>query len=94
MARTAFYLPEGSRILNRFTCEWMTVEQARKVALRHVEDAINLPSGPYREATLRLIDQASLAIREAEAHAPANDDGDFTPPPARAAIPHALEIAA
>lgn len=85
MARFPIFLADGSIILNRCGPD-LTPMEARARILREVEHAI---ANPAMEAICALlVSDLIVAIREAEAHAPANDDGDFTPPPAaRSAAP-------
>ena len=94
MARTATYMAHGSQVVCLFNRP-MTLPEARRRMANHVASLTSGLAITPHEDTERMIHDLAVAIREAEAHAPANDDGDFTPPPAaRSAAPNALEIAA
>lgn len=94
MTRTASYMAHGNTVACIFGRP-LTLPEARRRMDNHLASLISGNAITSHDDTLVMIGELAVAIREAEAHAPANDDGDFTPPPAaRSAAPHALEIAA
>ena len=93
MARTPIFQSAGQLIFDRCGGPLMTAHEARSRIVRETEYAIANPA--LERICILLVADLIAAIREAEGQGAAND-GDFDPtnPPARAAIPHALEIAA
>ena len=94
MARTAAYMAHGNTVARIFGRP-LTLPEARRRMDNHLASLISGNAITSHDDTLVMIGELAVAIREAEAHAPANDDGDFTPPPAsRSAAPQTMEIAA
>ena len=94
MARTAAYMAHGNTVGCIFGRP-LTLPEARRRMDNHLASLISGNAITSHDDTLVMIGELAVAIREAEAHAPANDDDDFTPPPAaRSAAPQTMEIAA
>ena len=95
MGRTVSYMAHGNTVACIFGRP-LTLAEARRRMDNHVASITSGLSITSHDDTLVMIGELAIAIREAEAHAPANDDdGDFTPPPAaRSAAPQTMEIAA
>lgn len=88
MPRTATYMAHGSQVVCLFNRP-MTLPEARRRMVNHVASLTSGNAITPHEDTQRMIHDLATAIREAEAHAPAND-GDFdptNPPAARSAAP-------
>lgn len=95
MGRTASYMAHGSQVACIFGRS-LTLPEARRRMANHVASLTSGLAITPHEDTLVMIGELAVAIREAEAHAPAND-GDFdptNPPAARSAAPQLTEIAA
>ena len=93
MARTASYMPHGNTVACIFGRP-LTLHEARRRMDNHLASLISGNAITSHDDTLVMIGELAVAIREAEAHAPANDDGDFTPPPAARSVGPAERIAA
>lgn len=88
IARTASYMAHSNTVACIFGRP-LTLSEARRRMDNHLASLISGNAITSHDDTLVMIGELAVAIREAEAHAPANDDdGDFTPPPAaRSALP-------
>lgn len=88
MARTASYMAYGNQVACIFGRP-LTLPEAHRRMGNHIASLTSGQAITSPEATLEMIGELATAIREAEAHAPAND-GDFdptNPPAARSAVP-------
>ena len=86
MPRTASYMAHGSTVACIFGRP-LTLPEARRRMDNHLASLISGNAITSHDDTERMIHDLATAIREAEAHDAANDGGDLTPPPARAAVP-------
>lgn len=93
MTRTASYMAHGNTVACIFGRP-LTLPEARRRMDNHLASLISGNAITSHDDTLVMIGELAVAIREAEAHAPANDDGDFTPPPAARSAAPAERIAA
>ena len=93
MPRTASYMAHGSTVACIFGRP-LSLPEARRRMDNHLASLTSGNAITSHDDTLVMIGELAVAIREAEAHAPANDDGDFTPPPAARSAAPAERIAA
>jgi hypothetical protein len=93
MARTASYMAHGNTVACIFGRP-LTLGEARRRMESHVASLTSGLAITSPDATLVMIGELAVAIREAEAFEPANDgSSDPNPPAACAAIPQQMEAA-